>query len=300
MSIDSPVSGIGHSNSRAGGNLLAKESVALALIEEAGPAVIAYSGGVDSTLVAALATEVLGHPTHGIGALAVMGRSPAVSPVEIAAAAATASAVGIEMRIVDTHEIDVDQYVVNGSDRCYHCKTELYAVCAAVATETGRDSILNGTNDDDLDDHRPGLVAAGEAAVLAPLAEAGITKSEVRELAESRGLPNWNKPAQPCLASRLPYGTAVTMGRLRSVDLVEQHLRDRGFRDVRARHHGARVRLEVNHDQVPALRSLVADDDTLAGVAGTAGFSQLEVEDGGFRSGRLNDELPSVRRSDLP
>jgi len=161
-----------------------------------------------------------------------------------------------------------------------------------VAEARGLRWILNGTNADDLADWRPGLRAADDAGVRSPLLEAGLRKSEVRAVAQALGLPNWDKPAQPCLASRLPYGTPVTRERLAAVEAVEQHLRARGFAQVRARHHGPEVRLEVEPARVPELTALAGDDALLSAVR-AAGFAHLAIQPDGLRSGRLNDQLPS-------
>lgn len=258
------------------------------LVAEQGSAAVAYSGGVDSTVVLAIATEVLG--PLGVG---VLGLSPAVPPTEIRDAIDIAGRLGARLVLVDTHEMDSADYVANPPDRCFHCKTELYRVCGQVAARQGLDVILNGTNADDVGDWRPGLKAASEAAVCSPLLECGLGKADVRDVARQLDLPNWDKPAQPCLASRLPYGTTVTPQRLEAVDVVEQHLRARGFRQVRARHHGEVVRLEVEAEHTATLAALRNDADLIAAVT-RAGFRRLEVESGGFRSGRLNDELESV------
>jgi uncharacterized protein len=258
------------------------------LIADKGPAIVAYSGGVDSTLVLSVAADVLG--TQCVG---VMGLSPAVAPAEVRAAILTADRVGARLILANTHEMDSPDYVANPPDRCFHCKTELYRVCAQVATCQGLHVILNGTNADDVGDWRPGLKAATDAAVCSPLLECHLGKDEVRAMARQLGLPNWSKPAQPCLASRLPYGTVVTPERLAAVDVVEQFLRSRGFDQVRARHHGEVVRIEVEADRMAALTAMTGDEGLLAAVA-SAGFEQLEVEPEGFRSGRLNDELESA------
>jgi uncharacterized protein len=258
------------------------------LVADQGPAVVAYSGGVDSTLVLAVASEVLG--TRCIG---VMGLSPAVPTAEVSAAIATADRLGARLILVDTHELDSPEYVANPPTRCFHCKTELYRVCHVVAARQGLDVILNGTNADDAGDWRPGLTAAEEAAVRSPLLECGLAKADVRALARQLELPNWDKPAQPCLASRLPYGTVVTPERLAAVDSVEQFLRARGFSQVRARHHGDVVRLEVESDRVAELIVMTTSAE-LTDAIHAAGFQQLVVEPEGFRSGRLNDELESV------
>ncbi|MHC5210165.1 MAG: ATP-dependent sacrificial sulfur transferase LarE [Planctomycetota bacterium] len=250
-----------------------------------GSAVVAFSAGVDSTLVLAVAVRVLGRR-----ALAVTGLSPSVAPEEAAEARQLADALGARLEVRSTDEMSDPDYVRNASDRCFHCKTGLYAVCREVAREQGLAAVLNGTNADDLGDWRPGLRAADEAEVRSPLLACGLGKQDVRALARHLDLPNWNKPALACLASRLPYGTAVTPERLFAVHRVERHLRDRGFGVVRARHHGEQVRLEVAPPDVPALRAL-RDDEALQAAVRAAGFLSFTVEPEGYRTGRLNDGL---------
>lgn len=245
-------------------------------------ALVAFSAGVDSTLVLAVATRVLGPR-----ALAVMGTSPSVPPAEIAEGKRLAAAVGATLLLVPTHELDDPRYAANPVDRCFHCKHELYDVCQRVAAERGIRTIFNGTNADDPGDHRPGLVAADQAGVRSPLLECGLTKAEVRLAARALDLPNWDKPALACLASRLPHGTAVTAERLAAVDAVEIALRTLGFRQVRARHHGDEVRLEVETERVAEL-SARADDPALLAAVRAAGFARLTVADDGYRTGRLN------------
>ncbi len=260
-------------------------------VETYGPVVVAFSGGVDSTVVLKIAADVL-----GADVIAVTGLSPSVAPQEAERARELAADLGVELLTPETHELANPDYVANASDRCFHCKTELYDVCRRVAAGRGDRLILNGTNADDVGDWRPGLKAAAQAGVRSPLLECGLDKAAVRAAARALGLSNWDKPALACLASRLPYGTSVTPERLAAVDAVEQHLRARGFRDVRARHLGDEVRLEVEPDRVRQLLGLAADPELLATVT-AAGFRTLSVEPDGYRSGRLNDVLDSPNAS---
>jgi uncharacterized protein len=254
-------------------------------IARCGPSVVAFSAGVDSTLVLAVAVRVLGGRV-----LAVTGSSASLAPEEAADARRLAGSVGARLLVRSTGEMSDPDYVRNGPDRCFHCKTGLYAVCREVAAEHGLAAILNGTNADDVSDWRPGLLAAEDADVRSPLLACGLGKADVRALARHLGLPNWDKPALACLASRLPYGTAVTPGRLAAVHRVERHLRERGFRQVRARHHGEVVRLEVEPGRVADLVAL-REDAALSAAVHEAGFRAFTVEPDGYRSGRLNDAL---------
>ncbi|HZL99737.1 MAG TPA: ATP-dependent sacrificial sulfur transferase LarE, partial [Planctomycetota bacterium] len=182
-----------------------------------GSAVVAFSGGVDSSVVLAVAVEQLGPRALGVTSV-----SPSVAPDEAAEARRVAGFLGVELRLVETHELDDAAYVANAPDRCFHCKRGLYALCRRVADERGLAALLNGTNADDPGDWRPGLRAAEQAGVQSPLLACGLGKPRVRAVAALLGLPNRDRPATACLASRLPYGTAVTAGRLAAVAAVER------------------------------------------------------------------------------
>lgn len=251
-----------------------------------GSAVIAFSGGLDSTLLAKVAVDVLG----GERVLAVTGRSPSVPAAELASVADLAAEVGARHAFLDTREFADPNYVANAGDRCYFCKTELYGQLVRLAAERGYAAVLSGTNADDLGDYRPGLRAADEHAVRAPLAEAGLGKADVRRLAAALGLSIHDKPASPCLASRIPYGQEVTPEKLRRVDAAETLLRELGFRECRVRHHEELARIEVP----PAEIARFAD----AGLRGrveahlrSLGFRYVSLDLRGFRSGSLNEAL---------
>jgi pyridinium-3,5-biscarboxylic acid mononucleotide sulfurtransferase len=247
-------------------------------------AVVAFSGGVDSALVAAMAGRALGER-----ALAVTAVSPSLPPGELAQARAFAHRLGIRHRSVRTHEVEREGYLANGSDRCYHCKTELYGVLWAVAREEGLSTVVSGANVDDLGDYRPGLRAAAEEGIRHPLVEAGLTKGEVREASRSLGLPTWDKPASACLSSRIPHGVRITVEELSRVGRAERALKELGLRQVRVRVHGEVARIEVEPADLPRLasgdfRARVVDALKALGYR----FVTLDLE--GFRSGSLNPE----------
>lgn len=267
-----------------------------ARLVELGSVVVAFSGGVDSSVVAALAARALGDR-----AVAVTASSAALADGELDAAARVAAAVGIRHEVVDTAELDRAAYRRNDRYRCYHCKTELYERLGALArTRGGRAAtVVSGANVDDLGDWRPGLVAAAEHGVVHPLVDAGVGKAGVRALATAFGVPSADKPASPCLASRLPYGTPVTLDALSRVDRAEAALRARGYRELRVRYLGDTGRVEVGADELDR----VADPGERAAVieaVRAAGFVDVEVGDVPLRSGSLNSGLlplhPVARR----
>lgn len=251
-----------------------------------GRVMTAYSGGVDSTLVAAVACRVLGAEN----APAVIGDSPSLPRSELAAAVELAELLRIDLRVVAPAEQDDPGYVRNAGDRCYYCKTHLYDTLHRAAAGLGVDWIANGTNADDLGDHRPGLKAADEAQVISPLLEAGLGKREVRAVAEWLGLPNADKPAAACLASRIPYGTEVTPQRLAEVEQAEDALRALGFTGFRVRHHGQVARIELPEEQ---MQQVLAPDVRLRVTEAVrkAGFLYAAIDLAGFRSGSGNIAL---------
>ena len=247
---------------------------------------VAFSGGVDSVVVARLAAETLGAKN----VLAVTGRSASVASRELESVARLAAECGVPHEFVDTAEFDDTQYLANSPRRCYHCKTELYGRLAELAAARGYDAVLSGANVDDLGDYRPGLEAGRKRNVGAPLAAAGMTKADVRAVAAHYGLSIADKPASPCLSSRVPYGEAITPEKLRQVDAGEAVLRELGFRDCRLRHHGELARVEVPADEIARF----ADAELRATVDGRLrelGFAYVALDLRGFRSGSLNEVL---------
>ena len=246
---------------------------------------VAYSGGVDSSVLAAAAHEALGSR-----ALACIAVSPSLAADELAGAQAVARRIGIRLRTVETHELERDDYVANTPARCYVCKGVLFVRLAAVAREEGLTTVAYGANVDDAVDYRPGARAAVEAGVRAPLAEAGMTKADVRALARAYGLPNWDKPAAPCLATRIPYGQRVTVEKLRQIEEAERVLRGLGFPDGRVRHHGEVARVEVPPELVERAASAQVRDELLRALR-RLGFQYVTLDLQGYRSGSLNEML---------
>jgi pyridinium-3,5-biscarboxylic acid mononucleotide sulfurtransferase len=249
--------------------------------------VVGYSGGVDSVLLAAVAVEVLGAER----VLAVTGVSPSLSRRAGRTAREVARAQGIPWRELETREGEDPRYAANPDNRCYYCKSELWSRLGDLAEREGFRTVLDGSNADDLTDHRPGAAAARERSVRSPLQEAGLTKAEIRAWSLDLGLPTWDQPAAPCLASRLPYGFAVTPERLRQVDRAEEALRALGFRTFRVRHHGDAARLELGDEE---LRSVTGVGSQVARALREAGFPRVLVDLQGYRRGALNEGLPLV------
>jgi uncharacterized protein len=265
-----------------------KREKLLSLLRSYESCAVAFSGGVDSAVVAKAAALALGD-----NAVAVTGNSPSLAAGELDEAKELAALIGIRHVVIDTEEFRSDLYVRNASDRCFHCKTELYTQLESRLEKLGVKTIANGANADDLGDYRPGMTAAKEHNVRSPLAECSLTKSEVRELAAQWRLPAWNKPAAPCLSSRVAYGEEVTPERLAMIDSAEQFLRAHGLREVRVRYHrGDLARLEVPLSAIATLcqgdlrKSLVAELRSL-------GFKFVTIDLEGFRSGSLNSLIPA-------
>jgi pyridinium-3,5-biscarboxylic acid mononucleotide sulfurtransferase len=255
------------------------------LVGSLGSCVVAFSGGVDSSVVAAIAARVLGRR-----ALAVTAVSPALATGELDGARHVASTIRIAHEVISTDELSRDGYIRNGRDRCYHCKAELYDRLLDLAAERGYASVVSGANADDVGDWRPGLRAAVEHGVRHPLLEAGIGKRAVRELARELAIPSAEKPASPCLASRLPYGTPVTPDVLAQVDRAEQGLKRLGYRVLRVRHYGQRAIVQLAADE---LQEALASAPAVAAAVLAAGYERVEIDVEPFRSGSLNLIIPS-------
>ncbi|MCX8077786.1 MAG: ATP-dependent sacrificial sulfur transferase LarE [Geminocystis sp.] len=258
-----------------------------AIFQQMEKALIAYSGGVDSSLVAKVAYDVLGDK-----ALAITGVSPSLLPEELDEAQQQADWIGIKHELIETEEMNNPNYTANPVNRCYFCKSELHDKLKIIAQQRGYPYIIDGVNVDDLQDYRPGIQAARERGVRSPLAEVGISKIEVREISKLLGLPWWDKPSQPCLSSRFPYGEEITLEKLYRVGRAEIYLRKLGYKNLRVRHDGDTARIELMPQDIQRficncnLQELVSYYQSL-------GFKYVTLDLEGYRSGKLNRQLPS-------
>ena len=268
--------------------LSAKRDALVQQIRQLGRVAVAYSGGVDSTVVAQAAVEAVGDQ-----AIAITAVSDSLAAGELEEAQALARQIGIRHRIIRTEEFADPNYLRNNPDRCYFCKSELYGRLSSLLNHLDADVILSGANTDDAGDHRPGMKAAAENNVVHPLQRANLSKADVRDLARAWGLPTWDKPATPCLSSRIAYGEEVTPEKVRMIDTAEQWLRERGLRVCRVRYHkGDLARVELPLDDLPAFAAPEVRLE-LVKVFRDLGFKYVTLDLEGFRSGSNNAVVPT-------
>ena len=252
--------------------------------------IVAYSGGVDSAFLAAIANEVLGDK-----AIAITAVSPSLAPSELEEAKTLASELGLNFITLNTKEVEREDYQANNPDRCFFCKDELYSHLIRYAEEEGYKFVLNGTNKDDLGDYRPGIEAAKQYGVLSPMVDVNLTKDEIRLLSKDMDLNTWDKPAQACLSSRIPYGTTVTVEALTKIAKAEHFLRTKGFKQLRVRHHDTIARIEMEPTDFQDLISEPLRTEITEAFK-DFGYSYVTLDMDGFRSGSLNEILKNMKK----